>query len=80
MIYKMPFLQISVFPFQNCTNLNLFDMKLLFTENIVPFQDEGSFQLRSDARQYLKDMGSENIENLAFRDTWAFITKKGGRL
>lgn len=55
-------------------------MKILFTENIVPFQDEGSFQLKSDARQYLKDMGSENIENLAFRDTWAFITKKGGKL
>ena len=47
---------------------------------IVPFQDEGSFHLKSDARQYLKDMGSEQIENLAFRDTWVFITKKGGKL
>ena len=23
-------------------------------------------------------MGSEKVENLAFRDTWAFIAKKGG--
>ena len=43
-----------------------------------PLQDEGSFHLKSEARQYLKEMGSEKVENLAFRDTWAFIAKKGG--
>lgn len=46
---------------------------------VFAIKDEGSFHLKSEARQYLKEMGSEKIENLAFRDTWAFITKKGGR-
>ncbi|CAG2186976.1 POMGNT1 [Mytilus edulis] len=56
-------------------------LKKISNGRIIVFtiKDEASFHLKSEARQYLKEMGSEKIENLAFRDTWAFIVKKGGR-
>ena len=43
-------------------------------------QDEGSFQLKQTAREYLQRLGSEEIGKLGWRDTWAFVTKKGGGL
>ncbi|XP_071150752.1 protein O-linked-mannose beta-1,2-N-acetylglucosaminyltransferase 1-like isoform X2 [Mytilus edulis] len=56
-------------------------LKKISNGRIIVFtiKDEASFHLKSEARQYLKEMGSEKIENLAFRDTWGFIVKKGGR-
>ncbi|XP_076088215.1 protein O-linked-mannose beta-1,2-N-acetylglucosaminyltransferase 1-like isoform X1 [Mytilus galloprovincialis] len=56
-------------------------LKKISNGRIIVFtiKDEASFHLKSEARQYLKEMGSEKIENLAFRDTWAFIVKKGGK-
>ncbi|XP_052102810.1 protein O-linked-mannose beta-1,2-N-acetylglucosaminyltransferase 1-like [Mytilus californianus] len=56
-------------------------LKKISNGRIIVFtiKDEASFHLKLEARQYLKEMGSEKIENLAFRDTWAFIVKKGGR-
>ncbi|KAK3092046.1 hypothetical protein FSP39_024700 [Pinctada imbricata] len=44
---------------------------------IFTIKDEGSFQLKTSVRRYLKELGSEKIQNLAYRDTWAFITIKG---
>lgn len=45
---------------------------------ILTIKDEGSFQLKQAARDFLKTLGSESISKLGWRDTWAFVTKKGG--
>jgi hypothetical protein len=42
------------------------------------FQDEGSFQLKQSAREFLRSLGSEEISKLGWRDTWAFVAKKAG--
>ena len=42
------------------------------------FQDEGSFQLRNEARQQLAQLGSDWAMELGWRDMWAFIAKNGG--
>ncbi|KAK7487497.1 hypothetical protein BaRGS_00021199, partial [Batillaria attramentaria] len=45
---------------------------------VLTVKDEGSFQLKQGAREYLQRLGSEHISKLGWRDTWAFVTKKGG--
>ncbi|KAL8570719.1 hypothetical protein ACOMHN_039154 [Nucella lapillus] len=45
---------------------------------VLTVKDEGSFQLKAGARQFLKSLGSDSIGQLGWRDTWAFVTKKGG--
>lgn len=45
---------------------------------ILTVKDEGSFQLKQGARQFLTKLGSEHIGKLGWRDTWAFVAKKGG--
>lgn len=45
---------------------------------IFAIQDEGTFHLKEKARQALTDMGSEYVRSLNWRDTWAFVTIKGG--
>jgi len=42
------------------------------------WQDEGSFELRNEARQQLAQLGSDWAMELGWRDMWAFIAKKGG--
>ncbi|XP_050402882.1 protein O-linked-mannose beta-1,2-N-acetylglucosaminyltransferase 1 [Patella vulgata] len=46
---------------------------------IFTIKDEGSFQLKTTARHYLTKLGSESITDLGWRDTWAFVTVKGGK-
>ena len=43
------------------------------------FKDEGSFQLKQQARDLLMLLGSDKIASLGWRDMWAMITIKGGR-
>ncbi|XP_076440231.1 protein O-linked-mannose beta-1,2-N-acetylglucosaminyltransferase 1-like isoform X2 [Babylonia areolata] len=45
---------------------------------VMTIKDEGSFQLKQQAREFLKNLGSESISKLGWRDAWAFVTKKGG--
>ncbi|PVD23743.1 hypothetical protein C0Q70_17016 [Pomacea canaliculata] len=45
---------------------------------VFTIKDEGSFQLKQGAREFLKNLGSEFIAKLGWRDMWAFVTKKGG--
>lgn len=39
-------------------------------------QDEGTFQMKSQARQLLKRMGSGRALDLGWRDTWCFVAQK----
>lgn len=41
-------------------------------------KDEGSFQLRTEAREQLAQLGSDWAMELGWRDMWAFIANKGG--
>ncbi|KAK7101018.1 protein O-linked-mannose beta-1,2-N-acetylglucosaminyltransferase 1-like [Littorina saxatilis] len=45
---------------------------------VLTVKDEASFQLKQAARGFLKKLGSEEIDKLGWRDTWALVTKKGG--
>ena len=49
----------------------------MYKQNLL-LQDEGTFQLKGAARKYLTELGSTEAESLNWRDTWAFITIKGG--
>lgn len=46
---------------------------------IFTIKDEGSFQLKKDARHLLSSLGSSKAFDLNWRDTWAMITVKGGK-
>ncbi|KAL3870054.1 hypothetical protein ACJMK2_042671 [Sinanodonta woodiana] len=46
---------------------------------IFAIKDEGTFQMKKPAREFLTNMGSEYVEGLNWRDMWAFITVKGGK-
>ncbi|RUS90151.1 hypothetical protein EGW08_002118, partial [Elysia chlorotica] len=45
---------------------------------VFAVKDEGSFQLKKPARDFLTSLGSEEIANIWYRDMWAFVTIKGG--
>lgn len=47
---------------------------------VFTIKDEGSFQLKPEARSALRGMGSVTGEKLAFRDMWIFICYKGGQV
>ena len=41
-------------------------------------QDEGSFQLGTEARWRIAELGSDFAMQLGWRDMWAFVAVKGG--
>ncbi|XP_064626979.1 protein O-linked-mannose beta-1,2-N-acetylglucosaminyltransferase 1-like isoform X2 [Lineus longissimus] len=45
---------------------------------IITLKDEGTFMMKPPTRQALKNLGSDNIQTLKWRDMWAFVVKKGG--
>ncbi|XP_061192608.1 protein O-linked-mannose beta-1,2-N-acetylglucosaminyltransferase 1-like [Saccostrea echinata] len=47
---------------------------------VFTIKDEGSFQLKPEARAVLGKMGSVTVEKLTFRDMWIFICFKGGKV
>ncbi|GFS24644.1 protein O-linked-mannose beta-1,2-N-acetylglucosaminyltransferase 1 [Elysia marginata] len=46
---------------------------------VFAVKDEGSFQLKKPARDFLTSLGSEEIASIWYRDMWAFVTVKGGK-
>ncbi|XP_046355401.1 protein O-linked-mannose beta-1,2-N-acetylglucosaminyltransferase 1-like [Haliotis rufescens] len=46
---------------------------------IFTIKDEASFHLKSVARTFLRNLGSENVEALNWRDMWCFAATKGGK-
>ncbi|KFV02119.1 Protein FAM3B [Pterocles gutturalis] len=42
--------------------------------------DDGSTRLNSDARKLVEELGSNEIRNMKFRSSWAFIAAKGFKL
>ena len=47
---------------------------------IVAIKDEGTFQLRTPARQLLTRLGSKMASMVGWRDMWAMVLVKGGRV
>ncbi|CAL1544988.1 unnamed protein product [Lymnaea stagnalis] len=45
---------------------------------VFAIKDEGSFQLKTPAREFLKTLGSDEATSLGYRDMWAFVAVKGG--
>jgi len=45
---------------------------------ILLYQDEGSFQLGSEVRRLMAELGSDFAMQLGWRDMWAFIATKAG--
>lgn len=43
-------------------------------------KDEGTFQLKGGGREALKRLGSTHAQDLAWRDMWALVASKGGRV
>jgi len=54
-------------------------LSLVSDKRILVFaiKDEGSFQLRSSARDMLTRLGSAHARSIGWRDTWAMVTVKG---
>uniref|UniRef100_A0A8C9P769 Protein O-linked-mannose beta-1,2-N-acetylglucosaminyltransferase n=1 Tax=Spermophilus dauricus TaxID=99837 RepID=A0A8C9P769_SPEDA len=46
---------------------------------ICTVKDEGSFHLKDTAKALLRSLGSQAGPALGWRDTWAFVGRKGGR-
>ncbi|ODM98947.1 Protein O-linked-mannose beta-1,2-N-acetylglucosaminyltransferase 1 [Orchesella cincta] len=44
---------------------------------VFAIKDEGTFQMKHNAREALAKMGSERAKNLGWRDMWAMVTRKG---
>lgn len=44
---------------------------------VFGIKDEGSFMLKSRARALLTSLGSRKASLIGWRDTWAFVTRKG---
>ncbi|NXH66849.1 FAM3B protein, partial [Hydrobates tethys] len=42
--------------------------------------DDGSTRLKNDAKKLVEELGSEEIWNMKFRSSWAFIAAKGFKL
>ncbi|KAK3870180.1 hypothetical protein Pcinc_024567 [Petrolisthes cinctipes] len=47
---------------------------------VLAIKDEGTFQLKGGGRDALKRLGSIHAQDLAWRDMWALVTSKGGRV
>ncbi|RWS14828.1 hypothetical protein B4U79_10427 [Dinothrombium tinctorium] len=47
---------------------------------IFTIKDEGTFQMKQAARDQLKRLGSKKASVLGWRDMWAMITQKGGKM
>ena len=47
---------------------------------IFTIKDEGTFQMKQAARDLLKRLGSKRVSHLGWRDMWAMVTVKGGKL
>ena len=47
---------------------------------ILAIKDEGTFQLRTPARELLARLGSKVASMVGWRDTWAMVVVKGGRI
>lgn len=47
---------------------------------IFAIKDEGTFQMKPAARDLLKRLGSKRAAHLNWRDMWAMVTVKGGKL
>lgn len=45
---------------------------------VLVLQDEGSFHLKDTAKALLRSLGSQAGPALGWRDTWAFVGRKGG--
>ncbi|PIK42655.1 hypothetical protein BSL78_20486, partial [Apostichopus japonicus] len=43
---------------------------------IFAIKDEGTFQVKEQAKNLLKTLGSTKWDTLGWRDTWAFVTQK----
>lgn len=46
--------------------------------SLLVLQDEGSFHLKDTAKALLRSLGSQAGPALGWRDTWAFVGRKGG--
>ncbi|ELU12459.1 hypothetical protein CAPTEDRAFT_154180 [Capitella teleta] len=44
---------------------------------IFAIKDEGSFQMKQQARELLQQLGSQHSASLGWRDTWAMVIHKG---
>ncbi|BES90438.1 GNT-I family [Nesidiocoris tenuis] len=47
---------------------------------VFAIKDEGTFQLKAAARALLVRLGSRHAQGLSWRDMWAMVTQKGGRV
>ena len=47
---------------------------------VMAIKDEGTFQLRSAARESLTRLGSQHATKMGWRDMWALVTVKGGEV
>lgn len=47
---------------------------------IFSIKDEGTFQMKQGARDLLKRLGSKKSHVIGWRDMWAFVTQKGGKV
>lgn len=47
---------------------------------VFAIKDEGTFQMKQSARDVLKRLGSKDANSLGWRDMWAMVTQKGGKV
>ncbi|XP_068245116.1 protein O-linked-mannose beta-1,2-N-acetylglucosaminyltransferase 1-like [Palaemon carinicauda] len=47
---------------------------------VLAIKDEGTFQMKSGGRDALRRLGSNHAYKLGWRDMWAFVGVKGGRM
>ncbi|XP_013781473.2 protein O-linked-mannose beta-1,2-N-acetylglucosaminyltransferase 1-like [Limulus polyphemus] len=47
---------------------------------IFTIKDEGTFQMKQPARDLMKRLGSKKSHGIGWRDMWAMVTQKGGKI
>ncbi|CAH0382442.1 unnamed protein product [Bemisia tabaci] len=47
---------------------------------IFAIKDEGTFQMKQAARDLIKRLGSQHVQIIGWRDMWAMVTQKGGKM
>lgn len=47
---------------------------------VFAIKDEGTFQMKQAARDLLRRLGSRKASHLGWRDMWAMVTQKGGKM
>lgn len=57
-------------------------LNMVSDKRIVVFciKDEGTFQMKQQARELLKRFGSRKAHLIGWRDMWAMVTQKGGKM